>query len=65
MMIGDADETEIPPLVMVNPEIQELVVSPVLKITALEPDGGEMNVEAGPATLNKCTGRPPKFTDSL
>ena len=64
-IVGDEDEIEMPPFVMVKPETIEFDVSPLLNVSAACPAGGFIIVATGPFALIKETVLPLKFTDSL
>jgi hypothetical protein len=62
IIVGDENETEIPPLVMVKPDIIEFDVSPVLNVMADNPAGGFIKVSVGPFALINRTDLPLKLT---
>src|SRR6516165_5559679 len=66
-IVGEAPETEIAveALVSVKPAKMEFDVSPEVKLTAAEPEGGLMIVVAEPPVLATTTRFPLKLIDSL
>ena len=65
MINGEDELTPMPPLVIVKPDMIELVVSPEENDTAPEPDDGVMIVLEIPPTLISQIGLPLKLIDSL
>ncbi len=63
-IVGEDEDTAIPPLVIVKPHITAFVGSPFAKITADKPFVGSIVVSTGPFALASKTAFPLKLIDS-